>query len=180
MYGMVNQAIKTMVLEKFDEATWDLVCSKSHLEIIDFAPFEQYDDAVTGNLVGAVSEIAGMNPHDLLESFGEYWVEYAKRSEYSSILHSFAPSPVKLIESLDSLHGRLQLLFSGLSAPSFWVEHSSANEIIVHYSTTRTTMHLEYMVIGLLKGVFKMFDQTCHVDLLPGDGEEKAKFKVSF
>ncbi len=179
MYGMVNQAIKSMVLLKFDEPTWNEVCRKANLDHNDFAPFQQYDDAITGSLVATISEMANMNPTDLLEAFGEYWVVYARKSEYSSILESFATSPIGLIESLDSLHTRLELLFSNLSAPSFWVEHISHNEVIVHYSTIRT-MPLEYFVVGLLKGVFRMFDKECEVTMLPGIEGEKAAFKVKF
>jgi hypothetical protein len=180
MYGMVNQAIKSMVIENHGEKIWDSVLQKINLEIQDFAPFEQYDDSVTGNLVGAISHITNIRPEDLLEAFGNYWVVYAKNSEYKSILESFADSPIGLIESLDSLHGRLQLLFSELSAPSFWVEHKGPDEVIVHYATVRTQMPLEYFVIGLLKGVFKMFNQPCEVTMLPGDEGEKAKFVVRY
>ncbi len=180
MYGMVNQAIKSMVIENHGEKMWDSVLQKIDLKILDFAPFEQYDDSVTGDLLGAISQLTNIMPIDLLESFGIYWVFYAKNSEYKSILESFADSPIGLIESLDSLHSRLQLLFSGLSAPSFWVEHNGPNEVIVHYATVRMQMPLEYFVIGLLKGIFKMFNQSCHVTLLPGDEGEKAKFVVRY
>jgi hypothetical protein len=180
MYGMVNQAIKSMVIENHGEKMWDSVLQKINLKIQDFAPFEQYDDNVTGDLVGAISQLTNIMPEDLLEAFGIHWVFYAKNSEYKSILESFADSPIGLIESLDSLHSRLQLLFSGLSAPSFWVEHKGPNEVIVHYATVRMQMPLEYFVIGLLKGIFKMFNQSCHVTLLPGDEGEKAKFVVRY
>jgi guanylate cyclase soluble subunit beta len=180
MYGMVNQAIKSMVLENFGPSMWESVCQKASLQTRDFTPFEQYDDNITGNIVVTISELTNIKAEDLLEAFGIYWVEYAKRSEYNSILVSFATSPIALIESLDSLHSRLQLLFSELSAPSFWVEHSAPNEIIVHYSTIRKDMPLEFFVVGLLKGVFKMFNQTCTVVMLQGDNEEKAKFQVRY
>jgi hypothetical protein len=179
MYGMVNQAIKEMVLEKFDETTWDFICQRANLKLKSFAPFEQYDDAITGNLVSIISDIAKMNPTDLLEAFGEYWILYAHRSEYSSILESFATSPVELIESLDNLHSRLELMFTNLKAPSFWVEHSADREILVHYTTVRD-MPLEFFVVGLLKGIFRLFKQDCKVTMLPAPEGEKGLFKVNF
>ena len=62
MYGMVNQAIKSMVIENHGEKMWHSVLQEIKLEIQDFAPFEQYDDGVTGNLVGAISNLTNNKP----------------------------------------------------------------------------------------------------------------------
>jgi hypothetical protein len=179
MYGMINNAIKEMVIEKSDEKTWNEVCKTAGLEVNSFQSFEQYDDESTGALVFAIAQKMELAPPALLEAFGEFWVEYATKSEYQSILESFADGPVELIESLDSLHSRLEMTFEDLNAPSFWVTKVSEKEVKVHYVTTRD-MPLEYFVIGLIKGIFSMFDQTCEVKLLEPETNEKAIFQVTF
>jgi hypothetical protein len=179
MYGMVNQAIKSMVLERFDEATWEEICKRSDLKLRNFAPFEQYDDEITGKLISAIVDLAQIKPTDLLEAFGEYWIINAKNSEYSSILESFATSPVELVDSLDHLHSRLRMIFPNLSPPSFWVEKVNEKEVLVNYNSSRT-LPLEYFVIGLLKGIFKMFNHGCQITMLPAPEGQKGLFKVTF
>jgi Haem-NO-binding len=179
MYGMVNQAIRSMVNEQLGAATWEEICKKANLDPAGFSSFKQYDDSITAELVGLVCEKTQQQPATILESFGQYWIGYAKKSEYQSILTGFASNPVELIESLDSLHSRLQLSFENLRAPSFWVTKVSPGEILVHYKSQRN-MGLEYFVVGLLKGIFKMYDQECQVEVLPPTKDESAIFKVIF
>lgn len=179
MYGMVNEAIREMVIERFNISIWDEITEELNLEFKVFRPFEQYDDQVTGELIGIISKKAELDPTKLLEEFGEYWIKFALRSEYSSILEAVATSPVELIESLDSLHMRLQLTFDDLQAPSFWVTRINDNEINVHYSSQRD-MPLEYFVIGLIRGIFSMFDKKCQVEMITPTNNEKGVFRVVY
>lgn len=179
MYGMVNQAIKSMVTEKLGKEAWEEICKKRGLDPAGFSSFDQYDDQITADLVGLVCEKTQLAPASILEDFGKYWISYAKKSEYKSILTAFASSPVELIESLDALHSRLQLSFENLKAPSFWVTHISKNEVLVHYKSQRN-MGLEPFVVGLLKGVFDMYNQTCQVEMEKPEKGESAVFRVNF
>ena len=179
MYGMVNQAIKSMIIEKMGSPSWEEICTKANLEPSGFASFTQYEDKVTADLVRLVCEKTNQKSEVVLESFGLYWIEYAKKSDYSSMLTAFASNPLELIESLDALHSRLQLSFENLKSPSFWVTHINKNEILVHYKSQRD-MGLEYFVVGLLKGIFNLYGQTCQVELLPPKNGESALFKLNF
>ena len=84
-----------------------------------------------------------------------------------------------LLKSLDNLHTRLQLTFDDLDAPSFSVTEISDNEINVHYSSERE-LPLEFFVIGLIHGIFDMFNQSCQVEIIPALNGEKGVFKVIF
>ena len=179
MYGMVNQAIKTMVIEKFDSETWNDICNSLDISNGDFDPFEQHIDELTLDLVGTICNKLEVTADKLLESFGEYWISYAMNSEYKSILVSIRVSPIGLINSLDALHTRLELIFDNLEPPSFHTTRVSDNEVIVHYNSTRD-MPLEFFVKGLLLGIFKLFNQNCDVELLADAGGDKARLKVRF
>lgn len=177
---MVNQAVKTMFIEKFDKSKWVEICKTLSIPHNDFSSFEQYDDEITLKLVTQISEFAEIEPTDLLESFGIYWIKYARESEYQSIIENFANSPVELIESLDHLHTRLELFFENLSAPSFWTTRVNDNEVLVHYASKRD-LPLEYFVLGLLKGIFNMFDKECNIELLETKShKEKALFRICY
>jgi len=179
MYGLINEAIKQMVIDTFDQEKWVEVSREAEIKETRFRPFEQYDDEITAKLVTVISEKISMEAPLLLEEFGKYWVNYAKDSEYSSILNAFATSPVELIKSLDSLHTRLEITFEQLKAPSFYVTTVSDKEILVHYSTERE-LPLKYFVVGLIKGIFHMFEQTCQINMIEPKNNETAVFKVVF
>ncbi len=179
MYGMVNQAIKMMVIETVNEETWDDICTSLDISSSDFDSFEQHSDQVTLDLVGSICEKLDIEAPELLESFGEYWIKFAMNSEYKTILISFGENPLDLINSLDSLHTRLELTFDDLNPPSFHTTRVSNQEVIVHYNSSRD-MPLEFFVVGLLKGIFKLFNAICNVEILDDPGTDKARFKVQF
>ncbi len=165
MYGLINKAFKTMIIEDKGDEAWVAVCKSLNSEPLDFNDFEQYDDKVTLDAILAYSKLTGEGAEVILESFGKFWVHYTQESEYQTILHSFASGPVELIESLDALHSRLELTFDNLTAPSFWTERESENKVLVYYSTSRE-LPLQFFVVGLLKGIFKMFDKPCKIEIV--------------
>jgi hypothetical protein len=179
MYGMINEAIRSMVIEKFDVIAWEEIVADCGLNYNTFKSFEQYDDSITGDLVASISKKTKVEPIIILEDFGRHWIKFASNSEYSSILDAFATSPVDLIRSLDGLHTRLQITFDNLKSPSFWVDRINDNKIIVYYSSQRE-LPLEFFVIGLIHGIFGLFDQVCEVKLIPSPDKEKGVFEVLF
>ena len=46
MYGLVNKAVESLVLSKFGQDTWDIICEKANISgpIISM---KSYDDQVT-------------------------------------------------------------------------------------------------------------------------------------
>ena len=180
MYGMVNEAIRTMILKVGGQEKWNEIAKEVGVDALHgFNTFEQYDDKVTLDLVTNTSKILEIEPTKLLEKFGIFWVEYAKESEYSSILSTAASDPIELLENLDSLHKRLELAFDNLNAPSFWVEDIKDHELKLFYSSQRD-MPLEYFVLGLVKGIFFMFDSTCEIQITTPKKEGVVEFKVTF
>ena len=179
MYGMVNQAVKTMFVETVSVEAWNEICSTVGISSNDFNSFEQYDDQLTVDLVVAICQKLEIEAPVLLESFGEYWVVYASKSEYKTILSSFGDNPLDLINSLDALHTRLELTFENLDPPSFHTTIVSDHEVIVHYNSNRD-MPLVFFVKGLLQGIFKHFKQECKVEVLEDSEEDKARFRIVY
>ena len=56
MYGMINEAIRTLVTSEAGEEAWDQVLETSGVGEDVFESMEGYDDSVTYSLVGATSE----------------------------------------------------------------------------------------------------------------------------
>jgi len=73
MYGMINEAIRTLVTREAGEEVWNQVLESSGVGEDVFENLEGYDDSVTYSLVGAASETLGVPASDVLEMFGVYW-----------------------------------------------------------------------------------------------------------
>lgn len=180
MYGMVNEAIRCMIIETAGDQAWASIATKANVdEIAGFASFEQYDDKITLDLVLTTSEELQIEAFELLESFGMYWVQFAKNSEYSSILNAIAKDPVELIKNLNALHKRLELTFDDLDAPTFWVEDEQKDGLVLYYQSSRD-MPLEYFVIGLVRGIFKLFNQECEIEIASAKKNGITTFNVRF
>ena len=179
MYGMVNQAIKEMVVDEIGLDLWNKVCDKLGTSRDDFTKFEQYDDKVTLNLVVKVCELTGKDAPEILENFGKFWIEYAYRSEYSAILATFSKNPLLLIKSLNSLHERVEMNFDKLDAPSFDLIEETSNKILINYYSDRD-MPLEFFVKGLFSGIFDHFGWKSKVEIVEKIDTSKATFKISY
>ncbi len=66
MYGMINKAIRTLVIREAGEEVWEQVLEESGIDEDVYEDLEAYDDGVTFSLVGAVSETLGVPPGDVL------------------------------------------------------------------------------------------------------------------
>ena len=73
MYGMINEAIRTLVTREAGVEVWNQVLESSGVGDDVFEGMEGYDDSVTYSLVGAASETLGVPASDVLEMFGVYW-----------------------------------------------------------------------------------------------------------
>ena len=177
MYGMVNSAVKKMITEKLGEETWLKICESIGLGNDSFDSFSQYPDEVTGSIVVELSKITDTSVDELLTSFGRYWIEYAQESEYSAILESAGNSPEGLIESLDQMHTRLEMIFEKLKAPSFSITKLENDELYVHYYSDRK-LPLEAFVIGLIEGIYTMYGLAAEVAQIDPKGDERACFYV--
>ena len=57
MYGLVNIAIRDMVIEGYGVKTWDAIRRKAGVEVDNFVSMQNYPDEVTYKLVGAGSAV---------------------------------------------------------------------------------------------------------------------------
>jgi len=178
MYGMINEAIRVMVIDTFNLEFWEEVCLSVGHEQKVFENTKQYDDELTLKLVTSISSKGNIPQNDLLIAFGKFWIKYAKNSEYSSILDSFSDSPRDLIESIDNLHLKLEMIFDKLKAPKFWISNKKEGEYIIHYLSERK-MGLEYFVMGLIEGIFDLYGQKSNINFVEPQNGETAVYKVT-
>lgn len=166
MYGMVNNAVRELVLAHFGEESWQRIKAAARVEFDSFMSTEGYDDRITYDLVAAASSVLGLPPESILEAFGEWWVLHTAPSKYGDMMDVAGSSLGEFLENLPNFHARVSLLFPRLQPPEFALSERTARSCILHYYSHREG--LQPMVIGLVKGLAKRFDTPAVVKLTNG------------
>ncbi|KAK1802316.1 hypothetical protein P4O66_021980, partial [Electrophorus voltai] len=139
-YGFINTCLRTLVVDKFGEETWDNL--RLSAEVQDtFMTYEIYDDEITLRLVQEACRVLGVSSEVVLKLFGEYFFSFCKMSGYDSMLRTLGGNLVEFIENLDALHSYLALSYQEMNAPSFRVERISDSRTLLHYYSKRKGLH---------------------------------------
>ena len=180
MYGMVNNAIKHLIIENHGQSTWNTVFAASGLPSDDFYHMEQYEDGDSVALVVAASKALDQTPTAFLEDFGVYWITYAMNSDYGDLLEMAGDTFPEVLENLDSMHGRVGNSFENLVPPSFWCTDIEDGSLNLHYVSEREG--LSPMVVGLIKGLGNHFGLDCKVTYVESvaDGADHDIFHVVY
>jgi len=161
MYGLINDAIRRLVLEEAGEDAWDRIIDRAGTPHRTFAALHYYEDDVTYALVAAASEELGAPTDDLLRRFGRYWSTRIATENYGGYLDAAGLELWEILAGLDDMHARLQALFPKLRPPSIEVEPQHNGLITVHYRSERTG--LAPFVVGLLEGLAEVCDVEVEV-----------------
>lgn len=176
MYGLVNQAVREMVLTHHGEEKWEAIREKAGTDDV-FIAMDQYPDEVTGNLVGGACAVLGAKPEQVLEGFGEYWVDFTGRT-YGELFEMSGDSFVSFVKNLNDLHTRVEQMMPDLSPPSFIVTDEKPGEFKLEYHSKRVGLHP--MVLGLMQGLGKRFKTKVEITRQRGaeDGLSYDEFLV--
>jgi hypothetical protein len=151
MYGLVNKAVVDLVTTKFGAEAWTKIKQKADVDMDVFVSMDAYDDAITYRLVSAASEVLGLEPAQVLEAFGEWWVLYTAAEGYGAMLDAAGSTLHEFVANLDALHARVALTMPQLRPPRFRVVSAVGDVMTLEYYSTREG--LAPMVLGLLKGL---------------------------
>lgn len=180
MYGIVNKAIEDLVKANFGEEKWEKILERSGVEEEYFISSEPYDDAITYQLAGAVSQEMDMSIGDVLNAFGEWWVLKTSKEKYGGMMEAGGNSLKEFLVNLPLFHNRVMLIYPKLTPPEFQVSDVAENSIHIHYHSKREG--LQEFVRGLLSGLGKMYDTPVEIELIQSrdDGSTHEIFKVSW
>ncbi|XP_059678877.1 guanylate cyclase soluble subunit beta-2, partial [Gavia stellata] len=148
MYGFINTCLKSLVVEKYGEETWEKLRLQARVQD-SFLTFEVYKDEITMQLIDQACKILGVPADMVLREFGEYFFEFCKRSGYDHMLRTLGGNLYEFIENLDALHSYLSLSYQEMNAPSFRVEKNEDGSMHLHYySDRRGLCHIVPGIIG--------------------------------
>ena len=179
MYGMVNKAVRGLVLEQFGEDAWKAIYGKADAPE-NFDAFHQYDDAVTYGLVGAAAEVLELPANTILYAFGEYWVLKVAAKSYADLLDTTGTDFLSFVKGLDQMHSRIKVTFPNYRPPSFRVKVLADDKFQLDYYSDREG--LLPFVDGLMHGLATHFEQKIEFLTIPDDqhGMPCKRMEVSY
>lgn len=161
MYGLVNKAIKDMVCTHFGEDIWQKIRHKAEIELDVFTSMESYPDDLTHKLVKAASIVLNLSASEIMQAFGEYWIQYTAKEGYGEMIDMSGEDLPEFLENLDNLHARVGVTFPKLQPPSFECTEMEEQSLTLHYRSSREG--LTPMVVGLVKGLGERFDTEVEI-----------------
>lgn len=178
MYGMVNQAIKDLVLSKFGEEAWDKICIKANVSTEDFVFMQYYSDKLTYDLVGAASEQLSLPPYVILNEFGKHWVLFTAKEGYGMLMDLFGSDFKTCLMNLNNLHARMGMTMPDLTPPRFNFSEIDEKTYTIDYYSKRSG--LAPMVSGLLEGLALKYGVKAKVEHLENtNGDATSSFKIT-
>lgn len=178
MYGLINQAVKDLVILSGGEEAWRDVCKKAHLENPDFDMLGSYSDNVTYSLVSASAEKLSLQPDHFLKALGRHWITFTAERGYGEMLNLLGRDLLTCLQNLNRMHAHIGSVMPKLQTPRFTVTEVSSQLVTVHYYSHRTG--LAPMVIGLLEGLAKRVNQEISVLHIPkGTRSDHDEFDVT-
>ena len=164
MYGLINKAIKEMVVTSLGDAMWEKIRAQAGVDDV-FISMDQYPEEVTDKLVIAASTILGATPADILKDFGHFWIGFAHR-HYDSVFEMSGSSFLEFVKNLNNMHSRIGQWMPDLKPPSFTVTEETGESFHLHYYSSRSGFGP--MVKGLLAGLGERFNTEVEVEHLRG------------
>jgi hypothetical protein len=180
MYGLVNQAIHDMVCDRFGEETWQAIRLHAEIDVDNFLSMEAYLDDLTHRLVKAASAVLGLSAAEIMQAFGEFWVEYTGKNGYGEMMDMGGDNLPEFLQNLDELHARVGVSFPQLQPPSFDCSEIEADSLTLHYNSSREG--LAPMIFGLVKGLGTKFNTEVNVTQTQSrqEGDESDTFLIQY
>lgn len=181
MYGLVNKSVQDLITARFGADKWQEIRKSAGVTVDSFVSMEAYPDKMTYDLVAAASRVLGASPEELLEAFGEHWVEDTGRQGYGALMNLKDTDFVSFLCDLDNMHSRVAMTFPKLRPPSFACSDIGPGTLRLHYHSTRSG--LSSMILGLIRGLARSFNlEEMHIvhDVRRDDGAEHDEYLITW
>ncbi|MEI8105634.1 MAG: heme NO-binding domain-containing protein [Actinomycetes bacterium] len=178
MYGLINDAIRRLVLEDHGEEVWSRIVERSDAPHGTFAAFHPYDDALTYALVANASAEVAIPADEILGSIGRYWITRIAVENYRDFLEGHGLAYRDILVGLDDMHARIQAILPQLRPPSIKVELVGDDRAVLHYRSEREG--LAPFLVGLLEGLAELCktDVTITQTASRGESNDHDVFEV--
>ncbi len=166
MYGMVNNAVRGLVIERYGDSGWATVHTQAGAPA-NFAPMEPYGDEITYALVGSIVKSFNADAAVLLHELGVYWIDKIATVHYAEMLSATGTTFVGFVKNLDHMHARIRVNFPSYQPPSFRVLVLPDQRLQVDYYSDRPG--LTPFVEGLFAALARHFKQRLVIEPVADD-----------
>lgn len=155
MYGMIHRAMREMISEQLGKEAWLALEKKLQIGPAELLTGMVYEDALTLEIIAEAAARLNLTVDECLLEFGKYWIRYADRGAFSSIMNFTGQNLQNFINNLDHMHLAVSAAMPGTRLPSFTTLQISKDHLIVEYRSDRVGM--EKFVQGLFQGLLERF-----------------------
>ena len=166
MYGLVNKAIKDLVVTNHGEEIWKEICRLSNFEDEEFVGMNPYPDKLTYDLVKNASHVLKADSAAILEAFGEYWILYTANEGYGDLMDISGSSFVEFLNNMDMLHYRISNIMPELAPPQFTTRNEKENSIELEYCNYLIITTAPSETIDQYESVFKKYIQFNNFNII--------------
>lgn len=179
MYGLVNKAIEQLVKENHGQSTWQKIAKLADVDQ-SFILMKSYPDQVTYSLVEATSSVLNTPAEQILEAFGEHWIQYTVDEGYGKTISLYGDSVLEFLQNMNTLHAQIRLNFPELRPPVIDCEVAPSGQLVVSYQSERPG--LAPMLVGLIRGLGKRFGTPVNVEYIDSNNPDSIgeNFLVTF
>lgn len=170
MYGLVNKAIKDLIVNNYGQDTWKEIANRAQFEEGEFVGFQPYPDQLTYDLVKHAAQVLKADAPVILEAFGEYWITYTAEEGYGELMSLSGNTFPEFLSNLDILHTRMSNMMPKLAPPQFTTRNVQAQSLELEYRSFREG--LTPMMFGLIRGLGKRFGLSCQIKQIVEKGPE--------
>lgn len=117
MFGLVNRAIQSFVIDSYGDAKWADITNVAGLDFRNFESMLPYDDALTDAVLKASSILLDKDHDTLLEDLGTYLVSHPNMEAVRRLLRYGGHGFEEFLLSLDELNDRIKLSIPDLEMP---------------------------------------------------------------
>lgn len=177
MYGMIHLGIRQMVVESLGQDRWAELEREIGIGPEELISLNVYDDAMTSTILTAAAAKLGQSLPECLQQYGRYWISFAERGSYGSIMTFIGSDIVSFVSNLDRMHQAVLAAMPEARVPSFSVIEHEPGMLRIRYISERDG--LEPFVLGLLEGMLERFELRGEVGQVPGLGNA-SEFLVTY
>jgi hypothetical protein len=151
MYGLVNKAIREMMLARTSHQVWCATLESAGIDEDAFVISESYADEITFSLTKAASQTLNISVDQFLRDLGHWWIRQTAVRDYPHLMHAAGTSLKDFLLRLPDLHTRIGIIFPRLQPPEFACSDIGPVSLRLHYRSHR--QGLVPFLIGLLEAL---------------------------
>lgn len=128
MHGLINRAVQCFVTDSYGAEKWVETTQVAELRFVEFEAMLTYDDALTVDLLDAVSRVLKRPRNDVMEDIGTYLVSHPNVEALRRLLRFGGVTFVEFLHSLDDLPDRARLAVSDLTLPRLELRENKSGQ----------------------------------------------------